>query len=52
MSVLYSISDNNSYLRFNRDPVDMMIGYLKAGPDPLVPSLFAHRAFKSPFFKC
>ena len=26
---LYSISDNNSYLLFNRDPVDKMIGYLQ-----------------------
>ena len=26
--------DNNSYLRFNRDPVDMMIGYLKQYFDP------------------
>ncbi|BDA42942.1 UPF0652 protein [Coccomyxa sp. Obi] len=26
---IYSISDNNSYLLFNRDPVDRMIGYLR-----------------------
>ena len=26
---LYSISDNNSFLLFNRDPVDRMIGYLR-----------------------
>jgi len=26
---LYSIGDNNSYLLFNRDPVDKMISYLK-----------------------
>jgi hypothetical protein len=26
---LYSISDNNSYLLFNRDPVDRMIDYLR-----------------------
>lgn len=25
---IYSISDNNSYLLFNRDPVDRMIAYL------------------------
>eukprot|EP00890_Picochlorum_soloecismus_P000937 jgi/Picsp_1/1844/NSC_05311-R1_protein len=25
---LYSLSDNNSYLRFNRDPIDRMITYL------------------------
>ena len=27
---LYSISDNNSYLLFNRDPVDRIIEYLRA----------------------
>ncbi|KAL4856725.1 hypothetical protein ACK3TF_002800 [Chlorella vulgaris] len=27
---LYSISDNNSYLLFNRDPIDRMIAYLQA----------------------
>ncbi len=27
---LYSLSDNNSYLLFNRDPVDRMIEYLHA----------------------
>ncbi|KAL4447499.1 hypothetical protein ABPG75_004718 [Micractinium tetrahymenae] len=27
---LYSISDNNSYLLFNRDPIDRMIGYLQS----------------------
>lgn len=26
---MYSISDNNSYLAFNRDPIDRMIMYLK-----------------------
>ena len=26
---LYSIGDNNSFLTFNRDPVDKMIFYLK-----------------------
>lgn len=26
---IYSISDNNSFLLFNRDPVDRMIGYLR-----------------------
>lgn len=35
--MLYSISDNNAYLRFNRDPVDKMIGYLKQYFDPKVP---------------
>ena len=30
MRCLYSISDNNSYLLFNRDPVDRMIEYLHA----------------------
>ena len=27
---LYSISDNNSFLLFNRDPIDRMIAYLKS----------------------
>jgi hypothetical protein len=27
---LYSISDNNSFLLFNRDPIDRMIGYLRS----------------------
>ncbi|EFN59891.1 hypothetical protein CHLNCDRAFT_33435 [Chlorella variabilis] len=27
---LYSISDNNSYLLFNRDPIDRMIAYLQS----------------------
>ncbi|KAK9836379.1 hypothetical protein WJX84_009511, partial [Apatococcus fuscideae] len=36
---LYSISDNNSYLLFNRDPVDRMLEYLRSyftpsSPDP------------------
>jgi hypothetical protein len=26
---LYSISDNNSFLLFNRDPIDCMIDYLR-----------------------
>jgi len=29
LQCLYSISDNNSFLLFNRDPVDRMIAYLK-----------------------
>ena len=37
LSVLYSVSDNNAYLRFNRDPVDRMIGYLKQYFDPKNP---------------
>jgi len=37
LAVLYSISDNNAYLRFNRDPVDKMIGYLKEYFDPKTP---------------
>mmetsp|Transcript_12396 Transcript_12396/g.46257 ORF Transcript_12396/g.46257 Transcript_12396/m.46257 type:complete len:642 (-) Transcript_12396:152-2077(-) len=28
LRVLYSISDNNAYLRFNRDPVSKMLAYL------------------------
>lgn len=37
---IYSISDNNSYLLFNRDPVDRMIGYLRHffRPDAAEPS--------------
>ena len=37
LSCLYSISDNNAYLRFNCDPVDKMIGYLKQYFDPKSP---------------
>ena len=29
LQCLYSISDNNSFLLFNRDPVDRMIAYLQ-----------------------
>ena len=29
LTALYSISDNNSFLLFNRDPIDRMIQYLK-----------------------
>ena len=28
LTCLYSLSDNNAYLRFNRDPIDRMIQYL------------------------
>ena len=35
---MYSIGDNNSYLLFNRDPIDAMIHYLKAN---FTPSAFA-----------
>jgi hypothetical protein len=31
---IYSLGDNNSYLRFNRDPIDRMIEYLEANFDP------------------
>ena len=31
---MYSLGDNNSYLRFNRDPIDRMIEYLEANFDP------------------
>lgn len=34
---LYSMSDNNSFLRCNRFPVDAMIEYLKAFFDPEKP---------------
>ena len=37
LSVLYSISDNNAYLRFNRDPVDRMLEYLHTCFDPKRP---------------
>jgi hypothetical protein len=37
LTVLYSISDNNAYLRFNRDPVDRMLEYLVKYFDPKVP---------------
>ena len=37
LSVLYSISDNNAYLRFNRDPVDRMIDFLERYFDPKTP---------------
>ena len=38
---LYSISDNNSFLAFSRDPVDRIIGYLKQyfRPDSFDPGL-------------
>ena len=29
LTALYSISDNNSFLLFNRDPINRMIQYLK-----------------------
>jgi len=34
---LYSIGDNNAYLRFNRDPVDRVLGYLTQYFDPKRP---------------
>ena len=34
---LYSVSDNSSFLAFNRDPVDRMIGHLKEHFDPARP---------------
>ena len=37
LSVLYSISDNNAYLRFNRDPIDRMLTHLNACFDPKPP---------------
>ena len=37
LDAVYSFSDNNTYLLFNRDPVDRMIGYLRAYFDPRVP---------------
>ncbi|KAJ1764188.1 hypothetical protein LPJ69_001999 [Coemansia sp. RSA 1752] len=32
---LYSIGDNHAFLRFNRDPCDRMLAYLKANFNPL-----------------
>ena len=29
LNCMYSISDNNSFLLFNRDPIDRMINYMK-----------------------
>ena len=37
LGVLYSVSDNNAYLRFNRDPVDKMITHLREYFDPKTP---------------
>lgn len=34
LTCLYSISDNNSFLLYNRDPIDRMIEYLKKYFDP------------------
>lgn len=34
LQCLYSIADNNAYLRFNRDPVDQMLRLLNAFFDP------------------
>jgi len=34
---LYSIGDNHAFLRVNRDPCDIMIGYLKSYFDPDMP---------------
>jgi hypothetical protein len=31
---MYSLGDNNAYLRFNRDPIDRMIKYLEDNFDP------------------
>ena len=36
LQCLYSIADNNAYLRFNRDPVDKMLGLLNKYFDPSV----------------
>jgi Protein of unknown function (DUF2009) len=37
LSCLYSIGDNESYLRFNRDPIDRMIGFLTTWYEPRHP---------------
>ena len=37
LHVLYSIADNNAYLRYNRDPVDEMLTFLSEMFDPKTP---------------
>ena len=37
LHVLYSIADNNAYLRYNRDPVDEMLKFLTDMFDPKTP---------------
>ena len=37
LQCLYSVSDNNAYLRFNRDPVDRMLEMLTTHFDPSTP---------------
>ena len=39
LTALYSISDNNSFLLFNRDPIDRVIDYLQASNKGLSDSL-------------
>jgi hypothetical protein len=38
LDAIYSFSDNNTYLLFNRDPVDKMIAHLRHFFDPRDPS--------------
>jgi hypothetical protein len=38
LDAIYSFSDNNTYLLFNRDPVDKMISHLRHFFDPRDPS--------------
>ena len=38
LNAIYSFSDNNTYLRFNRDPVDRMLAYLRDHFDPRDPA--------------
>ena len=38
LTCLYSIGDNNSYLRFNRDPIDRVIWYLEHWFGPGAPA--------------
>eukprot|EP00201_Polytomella_parva_P012952 CAMPEP_0175067104 /NCGR_PEP_ID=MMETSP0052_2-20121109/16900_1 /TAXON_ID=51329 ORGANISM="Polytomella parva, Strain SAG 63-3" /NCGR_SAMPLE_ID=MMETSP0052_2 /ASSEMBLY_ACC=CAM_ASM_000194 /LENGTH=783 /DNA_ID=CAMNT_0016333923 /DNA_START=206 /DNA_END=2557 /DNA_ORIENTATION=+ len=40
LTAIYSISDNNSYLLFNRDPIDRMITYFVSFFNPRMPSVF------------
>merc|ERR1712063_230942 len=36
---IYSLGDHSSYLRFNREPCDRLIGLLRANFDPRIPGL-------------
>lgn len=42
LQCLYSIADNNTFLTFNRDPIDRMLALLKVG-SPFTRSVFPAR---------